>query len=590
MGAELTTPAEELWRDIVSGLADSGYTYAPKTESDTEFLARVLQGEGGAAGEHLRKSLEELLAAVSAEFGGSGDARFNSLAELLALTASSVEEFVPSNAETTTYVATASPTPSDAIIRAIDEAITAWKASGAWSKISAGYFFGLSLSNIKNPGTFDATSTGTLTDNLYIATNGTTTFVTLPNPTTLTGYAQNSAHFALRRLNVGQAAVRGNGWYDGSDGIGITERSTTDTYSYRINSALSTAANNALSVPLGDSFVHANRSGSGATQFYLDGIVQTDAAASANRTSTALNNNVMYLGRGSSSEYFAGQYFSCFLGASMTADEAASLAAGEKSVLLAMRPATDFISGQRSPLATQDLPDGLGGDTGKGFTCTGLVCALDGSGLWFSNDGRNVDGDSSYQPSLVKTDMTGAIKLAEIDLLATYGSLTSVQGLDIFDNGDFAIGSLGDNTFKRMTAAGVHVGGFNATGINGVALDKPNNKLFWGTTTGVVYTNLDGTSSTTVLSGLTDLDHLHYNADRKWLFVSMRDNGQLGVVVAYDVTIPGSPVVVRAWVLNAALSVEGIWFDDQTGILYVAHDGYFHSSGNQLNQLQTYQL
>lgn len=498
--------------------------------------------------------------------------------------------FIPANAETVAYIAAASPAPTIGQRMALDSAITLMKSVGSlWSKVSAGYIWPCGVANMKSPGTNDASSTGSQ-QATHIATDGVGTFITLPNPTTLSGYGQDSAHFFFRRINTGQEAVRTNGWYDGTDGIGITARTTADAFAYRIHSVSASSAVNLQSVPSGDSFVGANRSGAAATEFYIDGIAQ--AVANSNRASVALNNSPLYLGRGSASEYFAGQYFSCFMGASLTAVEAAGLAAAERIIYKAFT-GLDFVSGQVSPLSRQQVPDGLGCDVGKGFTNTGLSKSPNGPYMWMGNHGRPTQASAAtFAPSIIRTDMTGAIKLAEINPLPAFPGVTSIQGVEEMPNGNLVFSSQGEGQVRFMDQNGNAVAGsFAAAGVNGLALDTPNNKMFLCTTTTVIRCNMDGTGTEVIINGTgIDLDHLHYVPSRKWLLVSARDNGLFGVVLALDVTTPTSPVVVRQWVVNTALAIEGIHLDPATGVLSVNSDGYFHAAGNQLNELQKYQL
>lgn len=231
-----------------------------------------------------------------------------------------------------------------------------------------------------------------------------------------------------------------------------------------------------------------------------------------------------------------------------------------------------------------NLPDGQGGDTGEGFTCTGAT--WDGSAFWVGNDGGNVSGDSSRFPSIVRVSQAGA-KLDEIDIGTLYSDFTSIQGVawDSSDN-TLWVAQVSSGQVRHVTTSGTDVGdGFALAGVNGLAYDSSRDRLWALAGTTLTLRQKDGTIDATYsVAALSD--QLFYDADRDYIWVTNGANGSTGNANAYDAS-NGSLIGTTSF--SDATAIEGLVILD--GDFYVFHDGYYHAADGaviQKNQFQVY--
>lgn len=243
----------------------------------------------------------------------------------------------------------------------------------------------------------------------------------------------------------------------------------------------------------------------------------------------------------------------------------------------------------------QQLPDAQGGDLGEGFTCTGL--AQDSLGrFWFGNHGLNVAGSlDTPVPSLVLTSSEGSTLVDEIDIATLRTTTSSIQGVAIDDEDAtvlwYALSQ--DNIIAAVSTSGVEQNrDISKTAPNGLAVDSSRSRLWYTSGNTLFRIDKTGTQEFTVdlnaEFGLTDVDHLHYDAERDELLISSAANGIAGFVHGYHIP---SGTIRRVYRLVSATAIEGIVRDGTS--LYAAHDGHFHAPDGAVpadNQLQTYEV
>ncbi|HAI98792.1 TPA: hypothetical protein DCL30_04650 [Candidatus Peribacteria bacterium] len=230
-----------------------------------------------------------------------------------------------------------------------------------------------------------------------------------------------------------------------------------------------------------------------------------------------------------------------------------------------------------------NVPDGLGGDVGEGFTITGL--AYDGENLWAGNDGIAQDGGLVSHPSVVKMTLAG-VKIAEYSMETIYDSDGSVQGVTYDTSDDTVwIADNGGGAVRHMTNAGVDIGdGFSLAAVNGLTYDSTRDRLWVLVGDILTRRQKNGTVDYTHDLGIGLWDQLHYDADRDYLWVTEGDNGDAGQLHAFDIA---SETIVGVATVSDVTAIEGMTIID--GDFYVAHDGYRHAAAViQNNQVQIY--
>jgi hypothetical protein len=227
------------------------------------------------------------------------------------------------------------------------------------------------------------------------------------------------------------------------------------------------------------------------------------------------------------------------------------------------------------------LPDASGATTGKGFTCTGLARNPTTGTLWLGNAAAN-DG---VAPSLVETNTAGS-QVSQILLKPIYPSIGSVQGV-AFDTSDGTLwfASYSENKIHHLTTSGAHIESID-TGVqpNGLVYDPVNDQLVVMLNGGFCdrysCSTLSSVSSLSRLTKLSAADQLFYGADNL-LYATGGENGVTGglaVLTSNGWSVIGHP--------QDSVAIEGISYNNET--LYLANDAFFHTAGNQLNQLINY--
>lgn len=246
---------------------------------------------------------------------------------------------------------------------------------------------------------------------------------------------------------------------------------------------------------------------------------------------------------------------------------------------------SDEMAGDIGIVLSRKVPDASGGDVGEGFTCTGL-CLSTNDTFWMGNDGRNISGDVTYEPSLVNTSKDATSKIDEILLLPIYPSCESVQGVteDTTDDTLF-FASLNEGLIRQVTKAGVDVSSISKVQPNGLGYDTNNDTLWYSSadvsinqfvyeidkSTGAVLTTLDLSSILGTGSNITD--HLYVDPDDTHLWISYGSSGEIGNVVKI---LKSDGTAVIHYRFGQIESIEGIYVEGDD--IYVLSDAYFHAS------------
>lgn len=241
-----------------------------------------------------------------------------------------------------------------------------------------------------------------------------------------------------------------------------------------------------------------------------------------------------------------------------------------------------------SLVSAANLPDGAGGDTGKGFTCTGLAYDPTTDSFWAGNDGRNVEGDTSHVPSLVNLSKDGSTKLDEILLLSAFPSAQSIQGV-AYDTSDDTLwfASFSEGVVRHISKAGADLGSITPSFTpNGIAYNPSSDSLYIMSDTGVMEERSCSAGTlmnSWTITGTVTPDHLFYEAPDK-LWVIYGANGTNGRMFPFN-PLTGT-YDVRGLRLQGADAVEGaVKLGNE---IYVLNDAYFHSGNPALNRLLKY--
>jgi hypothetical protein len=246
-------------------------------------------------------------------------------------------------------------------------------------------------------------------------------------------------------------------------------------------------------------------------------------------------------------------------------------------------------------LTSTTLPDGASASTaGKGWTCTGLARAPDGT-FYVGNHGKAQSGDPTFEPSIVHVSADFTTILDEILLLPLYPGIGSVQGV-VYDTSDDTLwfANVLESKVCHLTLAGALVGDDITCSFkpNGIAHDPTADKMWiWEEQTdgdGLESRScVDGTvvnaEVSMALSGSNDM--LFYDDANKTLFLSHGDNGAAGNITLYS-TATATLQLKASIVLTAEVdAVEGFVIDGNR--LYVANDSFFHPGLTDTNIIVT---
>lgn len=260
-----------------------------------------------------------------------------------------------------------------------------------------------------------------------------------------------------------------------------------------------------------------------------------------------------------------------------------------------------FGSSKSTLLSSNLLPDIPDCEPGKGFTCTGLARAPDGT-WWVGSHGKkneNTAGSEAFHAGVVHLSADFSTVLQDIRFANIGLPNSSAQGVAIepLSGGDYNVWGCicdGADTIYKISPVGALRGSFTYSLPNGIAYDIARDKLIIVKTLGQVDW-VDKTTGTPVSSltmrTITDSpDGLWYDQQGS-LYLSGGPNLAGGLIIKYDVATKSAR---KCWVLDASRAIEHLYIDPVTAIVTLVSDMYFHNAGNarypSLNVVQRYQL
>lgn len=246
-----------------------------------------------------------------------------------------------------------------------------------------------------------------------------------------------------------------------------------------------------------------------------------------------------------------------------------------------------------SNFASVPVPDASGGDSGEGYTCTGLD--LIPAGLlgasepeeWFTgNDGRGASSDTSNEPSVVILSKDGLTKRREF--IPSIGDV-SIQGTAVNTvTGEGAYVTTESPRKVRIInlLTGVEQSNFDVdSDANGLAHNPTAREYYVLKNSGLIKRyNEAGVyqGDLTTLSGSAQ-DMLHFDDVNQILWASLGANGNNGTMRGYSLARDtwGNDIT-----LTGSTAIEGIYI--QGTKLYALNDGYFHNDTPGGNVLVNY--
>jgi hypothetical protein len=232
------------------------------------------------------------------------------------------------------------------------------------------------------------------------------------------------------------------------------------------------------------------------------------------------------------------------------------------------------------------LPDAQGGDTGKGFTCTGLCYDIKESEnlnnsliFWVGNHGSNRQSATNtyFTSSLVKIQINinvkgkaEAQKLVELDMSKITNNGT-IQGVVADKFNTLWIVSFGN--VINVTKSGAEISRFYVKGANGLAYDAVNDYFFvkCNKESIIRVVNKSGNAIKNI-EAYASIDQMFYDASNKILYGGFGSNGKAGKLKSYDVET-GEEIATYGTYANV-LASEGVSIVGD--YLYYASDAYYH--------------
>lgn len=106
------------------------------------------------------------------------------------------------------------------------------------------------------------------------------------------------------------------------------------------------------------------------------------------------------------------------------------------------------------------LPDIESGETGKGFTCTGLTYHENENVFYVGNIGKSLPQTAGFRPTIVKLSEDFSEVLGEIPLYEIFPSMEDIQGLAIdYSDNSIWFCSTGENMIRHISESGKDAGG-----------------------------------------------------------------------------------------------------------------------------------
>ncbi len=233
-------------------------------------------------------------------------------------------------------------------------------------------------------------------------------------------------------------------------------------------------------------------------------------------------------------------------------------------------------------------PDASTSTAGKGFVCTGLSRASDGT-FWVGNHGwANSVSGASAEPSIfhLASDLTtviGEYTLTALGLTPTANA--SVQGVvvDPRDQSVWFLKTANDPRIVHISAAGALIASFPLSvggPFNGLGFDAVQNQLVLCERNSPVLRWFDpetglATGQSTALPTRSDgYDQIYVDAAQDLVLATSGANGTAGFIVYLELST-GLPI--RSITAANATAIEGVTVDG-AGNMWVASDSFYHNA------------
>lgn len=233
------------------------------------------------------------------------------------------------------------------------------------------------------------------------------------------------------------------------------------------------------------------------------------------------------------------------------------------------------------------LPDVLNGESGKGFTCTGLTYDAVENVYYMGNIGKITPDIPGCHSTIVKLSDDFTVNLGEIEIGKIFPTRQDVQGVT-FDSSDNTLWfcSFGENLIRHITLGGQDLGAIETPQPTGIVYEKETDTLWVLTYTELYNIQKNGDRRRTIPLSLKGQDQIFLDEERRILYITAGNNYK-GKNYVYTVDLPTGQVK-KAYLLHDSCAVEGIFYKE--GKLYIANDGYYHNAKVPENQINIYEL
>jgi hypothetical protein len=248
------------------------------------------------------------------------------------------------------------------------------------------------------------------------------------------------------------------------------------------------------------------------------------------------------------------------------------------------------------------LPLASGGILNEGFTGTGLSRFSDGRWL-VGNDGRSIEGDISYESSVVILSADGRTKLAEFKADTFVSNAQSVQGVVALADNSFWFTVKQQQRLVHLDEFGKHVETISLDfRPNGLGYDNYKNALIVADDDGLVrWVSLENHNIIMTRQLLSGLDQLFMDKSRGtagYLWTTEGLNKKDGILRAYNIASKTYlPLREKRWLswytddhmhipLSGSRAIEGVVVKNEN--VYVLNNAYFHGKQKGGNNIRKY--
>ncbi len=233
------------------------------------------------------------------------------------------------------------------------------------------------------------------------------------------------------------------------------------------------------------------------------------------------------------------------------------------------------------------LPDVDMGETGKGFTCTGLSYDETEDIFYVGNVGQGLPSEEGFKQTIVKLSKDGKTNLGEIKLFEAFPEMKNIQGLTI-DKSDDTIWfcSFDENKIRHISKTGEDISSIEVLKPTGIAYDTRTDTLWVLTYSELKNIDKDGNIIDSIDVEIEGQDQIFLDEDKNEIFFTAGINYK-GDNYVYKVDLSAKKISL-VFILKDSFAVEGIYIDGN--IMYILNDGYYHSAEVNVNQMNKYDI